>query len=176
MISLILGGMFSGKTSELLRQAERAFIAKKNVVIIRPKKDSRGYLTHSKLNTKINIEKLHKISDLKDPYQYDKIFIDEGQFFDDLSKDVLKISDKVDIIIAALNGSAEQISWLEVQALIPWAETITKLNAICYRCGSEYGSFSYYLGNDKTGMFKIGGAGEYVALCRTCLEKELSNK
>jgi thymidine kinase len=164
--------MYAAKSTELLRQAERAHIAKKNVIIIRPKKDSRGYLTHSRLKTKVKVKKLKKISDLKDPYQYDKIFIDEGQFFEDLSKSVIEISGKTNVVVAALNGSSEQIPFDEVQALIPWAETIVKLSAICAECGSEYGSFSYYQGKDKTGMFKVGGTGDYIALCRTCLDKK----
>jgi thymidine kinase len=162
--------MFSSKSSLLLQKAERDYIAKKKVVIVRPLTDTRDKLTHTGAQTQIPVIQLKYLADLDGWGQYDSIFIDEGQFFGGLKKDVNYMAENgKKIVIAALNGDSDQGEWDEIQQLIPWAEEIIKLNAVCTHCGSEYGSFSYYQNLYKTEQVLIGDSSNYIALCRKCL-------
>ena len=79
MIVLIMGPMFSGKTTELIRQLERAHIANKRVVLLRPKLDTRPFLSHSTKETKWLEEQFVDLSEFN-ATKYDVIGIDEGQF------------------------------------------------------------------------------------------------
>lgn len=169
MITLILGPMFSGKTSELIRLGTRSKIAGKKVVLLRPKTDIRPHLTHSRLNHSLDEFFVDRVTD-KDLTNYDVICIDEGQFFKgSFVYDVNMFACKGKIIIVSgLNGTSELKSFENIQGLIPLAEEIIKLNAICTECGSEYGTFSYYKAGNKTEDIKVGDSHDYTALCRKC--------
>ena len=175
MIRLILGPMFSSKTSQLISELERAKFAKKNVVLIRPKTDDRAFLTHSGILPPIEEVFLDRITGLGNAASYDVIGIDEGQFFPDLARDVDNIANLgIKVIIAALNSTSEQQPFESVQGLIPLAEEIVKKNAVCMECGSEYATYSYYKAGDKKDKIKTGGSEDYEALCRECYHKKRS--
>lgn len=171
MIKLIIGPMFSGKTSELLRLLVRAKIAGKKVILLRPETDTREFLTHDGKGTEIE-ERFVNIIQFKDYLEYDVIGVDEGQFIQNLSYQVNLLSDVgKEIIISGLNGTSERTTFESIQNLIPQAEEIIKLNAICSSCGSEYGSFTFYKPGKKVEEVIIGGTDCYTALCRDCWNK-----
>ena len=176
MLTLILGPMFSGKTSELIRLLVRASIAGKKVVLLRPETDTRGFLTHDNKDYSLE-EKFVSTVNIADCLDYDVIGIEEGQFFNSSFKEsVNKLADMgKEVIISALNGTSEREPFDSIQSLIPDAETIIKLNAICTECGSEYGSYSFFRAGNKTDKVKVGDIHEYTALCRNCYKKHLEN-
>lgn len=167
-IEIIIGSMFSGKSTELLRRLTRYQLGGKKVILLRPNTDTRGKITHDDIKSKIEERYINKISDLTDYASYDVIGVDEGQFIHDLAQDsnLLANQDKL-VIIAGLNATSEAEPFPEIQACIPIAEHITRLNAVCTRCGSQDGSFTYYKrGNKKTAV--LVGENEYTAVCRKC--------
>jgi len=166
MLQLIIGPMMSGKTTELLRRLTRAKIAGKTVLLVRSTVDTRDYLTHD--NSKSQFEEIKLLSvgrSLSFFNKYDVIGIDEGQFFDDLEL-ADSIADSRTVIVSALSSTYLRKPWPSVLTLIPYAEEITKLNAICMDCGSEYGATQFRTAPVTTTL--IGGSKEYVSLCRTC--------
>lgn len=174
MIELIIGPMFSGKSSELLRRLTRHKIAGKQTLLLRPQRDTRGFFTHDKKENSVNEVFLENISDFKDLYNYDVIGVDEGQFFSDL-----KIVDNwanlgITVIISALNGTSEKKSFTPVQDIIPLADKIDKLSAVCTSCGED-AQFSFYkVGQKKNDI--VVGEDEYTALCRKCWNEKSNMK
>lgn len=174
MIELIIGPMFSGKSSELLRRLTRYKIAGKQTLLLRPKRDTRGFFTHDKKENSVKEIFIENISDFKDLYNYDVIGVDEGQFFSDL-----KIIDKwadigLTIIVSALNGTSEKKTFSSVQDIIPLSDTIVKLSAVCTSCGND-AQFSFYkVGNKENDI--VVGEDEYTALCRKCWNEKSNMK
>ncbi|MCX8058382.1 MAG: thymidine kinase [Spirochaetes bacterium] len=175
MIHLIIGPMFSGKSTELIRRLKRAKIAGRKVILIKPSIDKRGILTHDdkEVGNKNDFNFIF-VDDLNnlDYRNYDVIGIDEGQFFKNLSYYANKwASESKEVIVAGLDATSEQIPFDEIINLIPFSEEVIKLNAICTKCGSEYGAFTFYKAGEKKEKIKIGGKELYEARCRMCLEK-----
>lgn len=175
MLHLILGSMYSGKTSELIRLLTRAKIANKKVVLLRPETDNRPNLTHSRLTHDIEEVFVSSLSDVNWK-NYDVIGVDEGQFFDEnLVKQADHIaSTKRKVIISALNGTSERGPFGVIQSLIPLVDDITFEHAVCTDCGSEFASCSFYKLGSKTESVIVGGENEYTALCRDCYNTRLS--
>lgn len=179
MIQLILGPMFSGKTTEMLRRLTRASIAGKKVALLRPYTDTRAYLTHDMEHAKVKEYFVDWIPALDKRYTYDVIGIDEAQFFtySQFCHDVNNLAlNGVTVILSGLSGTSEREPFDAIQQLIPHAEEITKLNAVCKICGSDYGSFSYFLNGDKDEDVKVGGSELYTALCRVCYFRQSGGK
>lgn len=174
MIELIIGPMMSGKSTELLRRLERSNIAGKKVCLIRPKIDNRDYFTHSGLNINIDVFHVKSISTIKNLFNYDVIGIDEGQFFTNIATSAYIINSELNkkIIISALNADFNKKMFPEIVSLIPYCDTIDKMNAVCLECGSDYGNYSIYTGEDvnKDEIIKIGGKESYKVVCFNCLQ------
>lgn len=177
MISLIIGPMFSGKTTELLRRLTRSKIAGKKVILLRPKIDTREKLTHDNLTTN-GIKEIFLNEINPDNFMdYDVIGIDEGQFFKNLAASANILANRgKKVIIAGLDATSELEPFEEILNCIPYSEEVVKLSAICTFCGSELGSFTHFkLGNKKEKII-VGGADLYNAICRKCLNKFKHNK
>ena len=170
MIELIIGPMFSGKSSELLRRLTRYKIAGKQTLLLRPERDTRGFFTHDKKENSVKEIFVDKISNFKDLYNYDVIGVDEGQFFEDLDIVDSWADQGLTVIISALNGTSEKKPFPSVQSIIPLADTIDKLSAVCTSCGED-AVFSFYKVGNKKSDIEIG-EDEYTALCRKCWNKK----
>ncbi len=108
MITLIIGPMFSGKTTELLRRLNRDSIAGKKVILIRNNIDKRVILTHDNMSfNRVKVIISDNLSEMDVSY-YDVIGIDEGQFFDDLIAANQWANKGKNIIIAGLDATSEQ--------------------------------------------------------------------
>jgi len=168
MITVIIGPMFSGKSTELHRRLERAQIAGRKVLLVRPETDTRGQLTHNRTRVVIEPTFLPSLEFL-DPTGLDVIGIDEGQFFPDLPRYANEYA-AMDrhVIVTGLPLTSECAPFTSITELLPFAEEIVRLNAICARCGSEYGSFTHYKPGHKTQEVLVGGKDLYTALCRRC--------
>ena len=98
---------------------------------------------------------------------YSVLAIDEGQFFPDLADMCDRwASQGKSVIVAALDGTFQREPFPVIMALIPRAEEVIKLTAICVGCGAD-AAFSRRL-SDETDVEVIGGADKYVAMCRAC--------
>jgi len=99
------------------------------------------------------------------------IGIDEGQFFPDLlewTRDVVSRLGKV-VVIAALDGTFQRVPFGNVCALIPFAETVVKLSAVCSSCGADAPFTARISAEEEVEV--IGGADKYSAVCRACFDQ-----
>lgn len=103
--------------------------------------------------------------------EFDVIGIDEGQFFPDIVPfcEDMANGGKV-VIVAALDGTFQRKGFGSILELVPLAESVTKLTAVCMMCYAD-GSFSKRIGSE-TAVEVIGGADKYVAVCRACFNAE----
>lgn len=177
-LEIICGPMFSGKSEELIRRLKRIKIAQKNVVVFKPAIDHRRgteYVTShdgSKIAA-IPIDSPLEILD-KIPKDTDVIGIDEAQFFShELIDAILKLTDdKKYVIVAGLNLDFRAVPFGPMPTLLALADTVTKLSAICIRCGKE-AFFTQRLVNGRPAKYndplvQIGAEDSYQARCRNC--------
>ena len=170
-IQVIFGPMFSGKTTELMRRIRRYTHAKKRCQVIKYKKDTRYddecASTHDL--QKCEARGCNVLSELSDAslMDLDVIGIDEGQFF----TDIVAFADKWAslgkvVIIGALDATFERKPFGRILNLIPVAEQVLKLNAVCMLCHRD-ASFTKRIGKE-TAVEVIGGADKYLSTCRAC--------
>ncbi len=170
-LRLYLGCMFSGKTSELIREYTRYKKIGKKVLCINYTFDNRygedDYIYSHDLN-KIECLKAQKLMslNLEDILKYDVILINEGQFFEDIV-DFCKLYCEEymkHIIICALDGDFQRKSFGKVSELIPLADEITKLKAFCTECNDGTPAiFTWRLSLDKE---QISINNDYIPVCR----------
>lgn len=169
MITMILGPMYSGKTTECLRRLERFHLAKKPTILLRPTIDSRPFLSHSQKETSWLKEEF--VSSLLgyDISSYSAVGLDEAQFFPDLIDFCRRYApaDK-NIILSGLIATSEAQMFDSIVQTIPYCDKILKLNAVCTKCGSEFGSYTHYTAGKKTDKVKVGASESYTALCARC--------
>jgi thymidine kinase len=170
-VEVICGSMFSGKTEELIRRLNRAKIARQRVEIFKPSIDIRysdvEVVSHNEnsirstpVNTASNI--LLLTGDV------DVIGIDEAQFFDLAIVEVCqKLADMgIRVIVAGLDMDFKGKPFGPMPQLMATAEYVTKVHAICMRCGG-LASFSHRLTlEDK--LVVLGEKNGYEPLCREC--------
>jgi thymidine kinase len=170
-IILIIGPMFSGKTSEALRQLSRYEIAGLTTIAVKKSFDTRYSLTeivsHDRVTRReaevVEGELLPKIESIES----DVIAIDEGQFFSDIAEaaDLLASRGKI-VIVSALDGDHKRRPFGNVYKLIPLAEIVIKLQAVCTLCGKDAPFTSKKVsGGD---LIDVGNEDKYFATCRSC--------
>jgi len=171
-IHLIIGPMFAGKSTELLRQIRRYFHKKKSTVVVAYELDDR-YTNLERITTHDRIEypaiKTGKLEDVKEKLLgYDVIGIDEGQFYPDLNEvcEFLANNGKT-VIVSALNGNFKREPFEVISRLISKCETIQNITSVCYNCGDDNANFTLRLTNDQREVV-IGGDDMYKPACRTC--------
>lgn len=175
-IEVVCGSMFSGKTEELIRRLKRAKIARQRVVIFKPAIDTRyskvDVVSHDH-NSIASTPVKSSDAILKIAVDYDVIGIDEAQFFDDSLVDVCnKLAYKgVRVIIAGLDMDFRGVPFGPIPNLCAIADEVTKVHAICVKCGSlAYASHRLVRNNAQV---MLGEKEEYEPLCRDCFRKAL---
>ena len=172
-IELIIGCMWSGKSTELIRQAKRYSSINKKILIINHESDERYgknvVSTHdSEQITCISVNSLKHIFDITDYKFIDIILIDEAQFFQDLYNFANKAAneDNKILIISGLDGDFKRNQFGDIIKLIPHAEKVTKLNALCNICNDgSIASFTHRkIKNNNLNL--VGGQDEYMPVCR----------
>jgi thymidine kinase len=172
-IEVICGSMFSGKTEELIRRLKRAKIANLRVEIFKPKLDVRydaqnivSHDTNAILSSPIDnsqtILLLHGEADV--------IGIDEAQFFDDQLPDVCdQLALKgIRVIVAGLDMDFTGKPFGQIPFLLAKADYITKLHAICVKCGN-IANYSYRKKqSNNNAQFLLGEKDLYEPRCRKC--------
>jgi thymidine kinase len=173
-IEVIAGSMFSGKTEELIRRLKRAKIARQKVEIFKPAMDTR-YSTAEVVSHDENsimstpVENSGNIMLLT--ADVDVIGIDEAQFFDSGLIDVCVslANNGIRVIVAGLDMDFKGKPFGPIPALMSVADHITKVHAICMRCG-DVAQFSHRLSNAGK-LVLLGEKNEYEPLCRSCYIK-----
>jgi thymidine kinase len=174
-IEVICGSMFSGKTEELMRRLKRARIARLSVEIFSPKADTRysadSLVSHN--SNSIPSMPVSKASSILLPgSQVQVVGIDEAQFFDDELPEVCNtLANKgVRVIIAGLDMDFQGKPFGPMPALMAIAESVTKLHAVCVKCGNP-AIYSYRIVPDD-GQFLLGEKESYEPRCRICYNIE----
>jgi len=172
-LELIIGNMFSGKSTELIRRINREKSINKKILVINFIDDNRysknSVTTHDQ--TKANCLKMRSLSDLSDNMirQYDSFFIDEGQFFTDLYivvKNLVDIHNK-HVVVSGLDGDSNRNQFGDLIKLIPIADTVDKLTAYCNRCNNgNPGPFTKKIQAGSSPIIDIGGNDKYIPVCR----------
>jgi len=170
-IEVICGSMFSGKTEELMRRLKRARIARLSVGIFSPKADTR-YSENSLVSHNANSipsMPVSKASSILLPgSQVQVVGIDEAQFFDDELPEICNtLANKgVRVIIAGLDMDFQGQPFGPMPALMAIAESVTKLHAVCVKCGN-HALYSYRLAPED-GQILLGEKESYEPRCRIC--------
>lgn len=170
-IEVICGGMFSGKTEELIRRCRRADIAGQKVIIIKPTIDNRysetEIVSHNKNALKsVMAENAEQIIDLADDAQI--VCIDEAHFFDNTLVDIANkmANNGKRVIIGGLDMDFEGKPFEPVPQLLAVAEYITKLHAVCSKSGM-IASYSQRLNENKDRVL-VGEKDAYEPRARHC--------
>ena len=186
MITLICGPMYSGKSTALFQRLEKLLYAKKKILLIRPKKDDRGYFTHSngieidnlleKFSETFKIVYWKKCPQSEKIYsnleECDAVFVDEYFMIPGISW--LCHQNKFDVYYGGLLASSECKLFDETIKILPYADKIKKLNGVCVDCGSELGNYSF-ADFDKKEEIVVGDS-KYKCLCSECYQKNMQKK
>jgi len=170
-IEVISGSMFSGKTEELIRRLNRAYIARQHVEIFKPAIDTRyddtDVVSHNE--TSIRSTPVDFANDiLLLSGECEVVGIDEAQFFDESLIEVcnkLAYSGKR-VILAGLDMDFSGQPFGPMPQLMAMADYVTKVHAICVRCGN-IAQFSYRLTKSDSQVV-LGEKESYEARCRKC--------
>ena len=172
-IEVVVGSMFSGKTEELIRRLRRAEIAKQKVEIFKPAIDTR-YSTSEVVSHDENSIRSTAIDNsstiLLLSGDMDVIGIDEAQFFDENLVEVCnKLADMgIRVIVAGLDMDFRGAPFGPMPGLMACAEFVTKVHAVCMRCG-HIAHFSHRL-TDTEKLVMLGEKESYEPLCRECFQ------
>lgn len=176
-LELIVGPMFSGKTEELLRRLRRVVIAKKKVQIFKPHIDNRYSANEVVTNDQLAkmpasiVKTSREILALLEPDTM-TVAVDEGQFFDtELPAVCEEMADRgLRVIVTGLDTDFMNRPFGTIPILLAVADDVTKLKAICCRCGLERATKSYRSAANRDVHF-VGGTDAYQALCRPCFRE-----
>ncbi len=176
-IEVICGSMFSGKTEELLRRLRRAKIAKQSVEIFKPKIDVRFSTEEIVSHDRNSIHSTpvdHSSNILLLSSEVKVVGIDEAQFFDaGLVNVCQQLADQgVRVIIAGLDMDFKRVPFGPMPGLCAIADDVTKVHAICVKCGSLANYSHRIVAGDKQVM--LGELEEYKPLCRVCYLEQTS--
>jgi thymidine kinase len=166
--------MFSGKTEELLRRVKRARLARQRIVLFKPRIDNRyddvKVVSHEGIKADAtavgNSTELMSFLDLKN--LPDVVGIDEAQFFDEA---IINVVDQLAnggarVICAGLDQDYLGKPFGPMAALLSVAEYVTKLQAVCSRCGAPACRSQRFAATE--GQLFVGGASDYEPRCRKC--------
>lgn len=171
-LEIIIGNMFSGKTSELIRRLKRYKIMGKKIAVVNSTKDTRceGHVIHTHDGVKFDCIKVRHLSQCLADEKFcesEIVAIDEAQFFTNLKQFVsMCIFLKKTIIVAGLDATYNQEKFGEILDCIPLADEVTKLSALCMKCkDGTSGPFTKRLVDAKE-VELVGGKETYEAVCR----------
>jgi thymidine kinase len=177
-LELILSCMFAGKSSTLINKLNIFSLMGVRCLYVNHTLDTRGvvFSTHNPTLSNIgNISatKADSLSEI-DFDTYDVIGIDEAGFFPDLTHVVLDLVEKQQkrVIVAGLTGDYLRRPLGQTLDLVPYADAVTKLSAVCKRCAEKRmmreASFSHRITTTTSEVSQIEVGTHYVPLCRSC--------
>lgn len=173
-IEVICGSMFSGKTEELIRRLKRAKIAKQKVEIFKPaidiRYDEEAVVSHD--SNQIHSTPVPASANIPLLINDEQVIgIDEAQFFDmELVGVCNRLANQgIRVIVAGLDMDYQGKPFGPIPALLATAEYVTKVHAICVKCGNLANHSHRTNLNDKLVM--LGETESYEPLCRSCFTK-----
>lgn len=175
-IEVICGSMFSGKTEELIRRLKRAQIASKTVQIFKPQVDTRYHESDIVSHDENKIESTpvsHSENILLLYNDIEVVGVDESQFFDTQLPDVCEqlAMKGARVIATGLDMDFRGRPFGPIPNLLAKADYITKVNAICVKCGSIATHSFRKTQNDSQVL--LGEKELYEPRCRDCFFEEV---
>ena len=178
-LELIVGCMFSGKSTEIVRMVDRFKTIDAKYLLVKPQIDNRFSMTmvqthnHQQRTCEVR-RQLLPLFENKKYIDSEYIIIEEAQFFEDLEPFVLKAvdQDKKYLIVVGLDGDSNRGNFGQIHKLIPLCDSIRKLKAYCLSCknGKEAIFSKRIIQEEKQTC--IGAADKYMAVCRECFLNE----
>jgi len=170
-IEVICGSMFSGKTEELIRRLNRARIARQKVEVFKPAVDTRydekDVVSHDEKKTSsIPVQNASQILFYAEDFEV--VGIDEAQFFGDEIVNVCNQLAKKGkrVVVSGLDMDFKGNPFGPMPALMAIAEYVTKVHAICIRCGNPANYSHRTVADEK--LVVLGETDAYEPLCRKC--------
>lgn len=173
-IEAISGGMFSGKSEELVRRLRRATIARQTVQVFKPVADTRHDPQRLITRDKRELEAVSVACscDIRQKLLpgVQVVGIDEAQFFDEgLVELVCELADSgVRVIVAGLDLDYLRRPFGPMPVILALAEYVDKVHAVCMRCGAPAHYSQRMAGGDE--QLQVGDTESYEARCRLCYE------
>ena len=172
-LTLLIGCMFAQKTTELIRRIRRYKAIGYNVLVVNYSGDTRygtnKIISHdTESNDAICVTRLAEVGTQVASGTYQVLIIDEGQFYSDLYPCVKIWADTlpIHIVVTGLDGDSDRRPFGDILKLIPLAEEVERLSALCSVCkDGTLAHFSKAL-ILKEEQVSIGGANCYVPVCR----------
>lgn len=184
-LELIVGGMFSGKSTELIRRVRCLTAIGRHIIVVNSVLDDRyndmnvctthgGDKTHAiKLSKLTNLTSRMVTNGANGVALPDVVAVDEAQFFPDLFEAVCTMVDSlhVSVIVAGLVGDFQRHHFGEIHRLLPFADDVQMCRAYCHECSNgTKASFTKRLyGGDS--QIEVGSSSKYIAVCRECYLK-----
>ena len=173
-IEVITGGMFSGKSEELLRRLRRTLIARQTLQVFKPRIDDRHgpdkVVTRDR--REVDAQAVGSSAELESLLvpNVEVVGIDEAQFFDDGLVDlVTRLADRgVRIVIAGLDQDYRRLPFGPMPQLMALAEHVDKVHAVCVQCGATAHYSQRFAGGGE--QVQVGDGEAYEARCRSCYE------
>jgi thymidine kinase len=196
-LEIILGSMYSGKSTRLVEIYNQCIFCNISVVVINHcidnRYDDKLLSTHDKIkipcikterlfdiwtdhiDMEDNVEIVPRIKDKFKIATSDVILINEGQFFPDLEEFVkLLLKNNKKVYICGLDGDFERKKFGQILDLIPLCDTVHKLTSLCSLCkNGTKGIFSMRLTSEKEQT--VVGSDNYIPVCRKCYEKRINS-
>ena len=174
-IEAISGGMFSGKSEELVRRLRRAALARQVVQVFKPAADARHedprrLVTRDKRELEaVSVTCSHELRQRLRP-DVQVVGIDEAQFFDDGLVDLVTgLADSgVRVIVAGLDLDYLRRPFGPMPRILAVAEYVDKVHAVCMRCGAPAHYSQRTAGGGE--QLQLGDTESYEARCRRCYE------
>jgi thymidine kinase len=182
-IELVIGPMFSGKSTELIRRLNRYKACNETICVLKPIIDDRydkvALVSHDKVVSRHPIVLVNSLAEFESKYPFilqtaSVIGIDEGQFFPDVIHALLWANNlKKKIVITALSGDYRQQMFDNIAQLLPKCDQVHCLTAICQECKQEEAAFTWkkVQSDDAVVQIDVGGQDKYLPLCRKCWNK-----
>jgi thymidine kinase len=180
-LEIILGPMFSGKSSRILSIVSRYSALRVPILVIKHSADTRYSLNNEVVThdgRRVPCVSVRHFSDIDAAFLHGfrVIIIEEAQFFQGLVQFVEDLVDglKRDVVVVGLDGDSNRRPFGEILQCIPLADKVEKLTALCHRCADGTpGVFTYRNGHESQQMV-VGGANLYEALCRECYHEKMA--
>lgn len=185
-LDLVIGSMYSGKSTELFRRVRTMSSIGMHVIVINSAIDNRyddANVCATHYGDKIHAVKISKLLNLTSRFIVnaangnplpDVVAIDEAQFFDDLYDAVKILVDQLhlSVIVGGLVGDYNRNHFGEIHRLLPLADDVKMCRAYCYLCRDQTrASFTKRIrGGQK--QIEVGSCDQYIAVCRRCYLKE----
>jgi len=174
-LELILGPMFSGKTTYLIN-THNAYVKKNKTVVVVNFADDKRYhdkmlSSHDKVMIPcVSVRTIKDVLNSDEITNSDVVLINEGQFFEDLYDSVIYLVETLNksVHICGLDGDFKRKKFGPILDLIPLCDKVVKLHSNCEMCSNK-ALFSHRVSTEKEQV--VIGVNNYVPLCRPCYSR-----